>query len=42
VFVAFSEDEGFGELRRRHGLPELERLEDFPVEAAFVDGQPRA
>jgi hypothetical protein len=42
VFVAFSEDEGFRELRRRHGLPEPERLEDFPVEAAFVDGQPRA
>jgi len=29
----------FGEVRRRHGLPEPERIEDFPVHAAFVDGQ---
>jgi len=26
------------ELSRRHGLPEPEALEDFPVHAAFVDG----
>ena len=26
------------ELSGRHGLPEPERVEDFPVEAAFVDG----
>ena len=26
------------ELSRRHGLPDPERLEDFHVEAAFVDG----
>jgi hypothetical protein len=29
--------EGFRELRRRHGLPE--RLEDFPVHAAFLEGR---
>jgi hypothetical protein len=32
---------GFGELRARHGLPEPERLDDFPVHAAFVDGARR-
>ena len=42
VFVAFAEGEAFRELRARHGLPDPERLEDFPVEAAFVDGQQRA
>jgi hypothetical protein len=26
------------DLSGRHGLPEPERVEDFPVEAAFVDG----
>jgi len=30
------------ELSRRHGLPAPERLEDFPVHAAFVDGARRA
>jgi hypothetical protein len=29
------------ELSARHGLPEPERLEDFPVQAAFVDGARR-
>jgi hypothetical protein len=29
----------FAEVRRRHGLPESERIEDFPVHAALVDGQ---
>lgn len=29
------------ELSRRHGLPAPERLEDFPVQAAFVDGKRR-
>jgi hypothetical protein len=26
-------------LRERHGLPEPERLDDFPVHVAFVAGQ---
>jgi hypothetical protein len=30
------------ELSRRHGLPEPEVLEDFPVEAAIVDGERRS
>jgi hypothetical protein len=30
---------GFRALRERHGLPEPERLEDFPVHAAFTDGR---
>jgi hypothetical protein len=38
VFEAFAASEGFRELRTRHGLPEPERLDDFPVHAAFVDG----
>jgi hypothetical protein len=28
----------FRDLRTRHGLPEPERVDDFPVHAAFVDG----
>ena len=39
VFESFSAGDTFRELRRRHGLPEPERLEDFPVHAAFVEGQ---
>jgi hypothetical protein len=31
VFEAFSSGEAFRELRRRHGMPEPQRLEDFPV-----------
>ena len=42
VFEAFAADEGFRALRARHGLPEPERIEDFPVHAAFVDGRPIA
>ena len=38
VFEAFSQSEEFRSLRARHGLPDPERLEDFPVHAAFVDG----
>ena len=30
-----------GDLRRRHGLPEPELLEDYPVHTAFVDGRIR-
>jgi hypothetical protein len=35
VFEAFSSGAAFRELRRRHGMPEPERLEDFPVHAVF-------
>jgi hypothetical protein len=42
VFDAFFAGEGFRSLRERHGLPEPELLEDFPVHAAFVDGERRA
>ncbi|HEX3609981.1 MAG TPA: hypothetical protein VHU14_10005 [Solirubrobacterales bacterium] len=38
VFEAFATGEDFRNLRERHGLPEPERLDDFPVHAAFVDG----
>ena len=38
VFEAFV-DGTFSEIRRRYGLPEPKRIEDFPVHAAFVDGQ---
>ena len=41
-FTAFAGGEAFRSLRARHGLPEPERLEDFPVHAAFVDGVQRA
>jgi hypothetical protein len=39
AFEAFVGSEAFAELRRRHGLPEPERVEDFPVHAAFVNGR---
>jgi hypothetical protein len=39
VFEHFVGGEGFRELRRRHGLPEPKRLEDFPVHAAFLEGR---
>jgi hypothetical protein len=42
VFEAFSAGHEFRGLRERHGLPEPERLEDFPVRAAFVDGAKRS
>jgi hypothetical protein len=38
VFEAFSAGHEFRGLRERHGLPDPERLDDFPVHAAFVDG----
>jgi hypothetical protein len=41
-FVAFSEGEAFRGLRHHHGLPDPDRLEDFPVHAAFADGRPLA
>ena len=42
IFRAFAAGEAFADLRARHGLPEPERLDDFPVHRAFVDGRPRA
>jgi hypothetical protein len=42
VFEAFSTGDEFRSLRERHGLPDPEQLEDFPVHAAFVDGVQRA
>jgi len=38
VFAAFVADPGFHALRERHGLPEPERVDDFPVHAAYVAG----
>jgi hypothetical protein len=42
VFEAFSAGDEFRRLRECHGLPDPERLEDFPVHAAFVDGAERS
>ena len=42
AYEAFSTGDQFRGLRRRHGLPEPERVDDFPVHAAFVDGADRA
>ena len=42
VFEAFAAGDELRGLRERHGLPEPERLEDFPVHAAFVDGAERS
>jgi hypothetical protein len=41
VFEAFSASDEFRGLRERHGLPEPEQLEDFPVHTAYVDGSER-
>jgi len=38
AFRAFSSGP-FRALRASHGLPDPERIEDFPVQAAFVDGR---
>ena len=40
AFQAFSSGP-FLALRSKHGLPDPERIEDFPVHAAFVDGEQR-
>lgn len=39
AFEVFAGGEAFRSLRARHGLPEPERLEDFPVHGAFVGGR---
>jgi len=41
VFEAFSTGHEFRGLREHHGLPEPERVDDFPVHAAFIDGARR-
>ena len=38
-FESFARDHDFRALRERHGLPEPEKLEDFPVHRAFIDGR---
>jgi len=40
TFESFSNG-AFATLRQRHGLPEPERVEDYPVHAAFVGGERR-
>jgi hypothetical protein len=39
AFEGFAHSDAFRELRARHGLPDPERLEDFPVHVAFVAGE---
>jgi hypothetical protein len=38
IYEEFSKGEAFRALRRRHGLPEPQLIEDFPVHAAVVGG----
>ena len=38
AFQAFSKDETFRMLRARHGLPEPDRIQDYPVHIAFAEG----
>ena len=37
---AFYADQGFRELRERHGMPEPDSPEQLPVHVAVVEGQP--
>lgn len=39
VFEAFIANDVVRMLREKHGLPEPERIDDFPVHVAFVAGQ---
>ena len=39
VFEAFIASDAVRMLREKHGLPEPERIDDFPVHAAFVAGR---
>jgi len=39
VFESFALGDDFRALRGRHGFPEPEKLEDFPVHCAFIDGR---
>jgi hypothetical protein len=38
VFQAFHNGESMRALRARHGLPEPDRLEDYPVHVAIAEG----
>jgi hypothetical protein len=38
AFLAFSTGQPFRALRRRHGLPDPARVDDYQVHAAFVAG----
>jgi hypothetical protein len=42
AFERFTAGDAFHTLRERHGLPEPDRVDDFPVHAAIVDGAHRA
>jgi hypothetical protein len=39
AFEAFANGDAFRGLRRRHGLPDPERVEDFPVHLAYAGGE---
>jgi hypothetical protein len=39
VFDGFFAGDGFRAVRERHGLPEPEEVDDYPVAAAIVDGR---
>jgi len=41
TFEGFAGSEEFRAIRERHGLPEPERVDDFPVHTAIVDGAAR-
>jgi hypothetical protein len=38
AFEAFATGDAFRELRERHGVPEPERVDDFPVHLAYAGG----
>jgi hypothetical protein len=38
AFARFAASDELRTLRERHGLPEPERVDDFPVHTAIVDG----
>ena len=38
AFQAFQQSEGFRMLRARHGLPEPDQIQDYPVHVAFAEG----
>jgi hypothetical protein len=38
AFEAFHHSDAFRALRTRHGMPDPDRLEDYPVHMAFAEG----
>jgi hypothetical protein len=38
AFEQFAASEDFAAARRRHGLPDPARIDDYPVHVAFLDG----